>query len=224
MKGLGLHSSFGIDHALKASRRGPVIQLDLLKSSHQSLLLQWLSSELLVSVWFAPPCGTASRAREIPMSPSEHGPPPLRTSDSPDGVSSLSAKELERVQKANCLYSFTTMCCLHLSQLSKPWVVENPSRSLYWDTSFWQDVHELCQPDYFQFHACMHGGRRRKCTTLACFQHPAMFSLAVSCDNQHEHEPWGVITHGERQLHFATADEATYPVLLCQRAAKLSVL
>ena len=152
MKGLGLHSSFGIDHALKASRRGPVVQLDLLKSSHQSLLLQWLSSELLVSVWFAPPCGTASRAREIPMSPSEHGPPPLRTSDSPDGVSSLSAKELERVQKANCLYSFTTMCCLHLSQLSKPWVVENPSRSLYWDTSFWQDVHELCQPDYFQFH------------------------------------------------------------------------
>ena len=57
----GLGRSVGIDHVRLASRRGKVIQLDLLLPSHCQLLWKWLRAPGLVAVWLAPPCGTASR-------------------------------------------------------------------------------------------------------------------------------------------------------------------
>ena len=56
-------------------------------------------------VSLAPPCGTASMAREIKRG--DGGPPPLRSKEYPDALPSLSGKNAERVAAANALYSNT---------------------------------------------------------------------------------------------------------------------
>ena len=62
----GLKRSVGVDNVRVPRRKGKIIQLDLLLLSHQGLLWKWLGSPGLAAVWLAPPCGTSSRAREIP--------------------------------------------------------------------------------------------------------------------------------------------------------------
>ena len=67
------------------------------------------------------------------------------------------------------------------------------------------------------FSACMHGSRRNQRTCL--LSSPGLFSsLAVDCDNRHEHLPWTVAQPG-CSLPFAAAREAEYPPLLCARMA-----
>ena len=57
---------------------------------------------------------------------------------------------------------------------------------------------------------CMFGGRRLKKTALLSNNH-LTHALAVQCDGQHEHLPWGVV-EGE----FATKQESTYTDLFCR--------
>ena len=84
-------------------RKGKIIQLDLLLLSHQGLLWKWLGSPGLAAVWLAPPCGTSSRAKEIPL-PWEDEPHALRSVEYPEGLPGLGPSDAERVAKANELY------------------------------------------------------------------------------------------------------------------------
>ncbi len=54
----------------------------------------------------APPCGTCSLARSIPIPGDADAPRPLRSLLEPDGFSSLSGQDLIRVSQANVLYQF----------------------------------------------------------------------------------------------------------------------
>ena len=60
----------------------------------------------------APPCGTMSRAREIPLPQwlKDKGIPepyPLRSTQHPQGLPGLDGTDLIKVQKANALAAFT---------------------------------------------------------------------------------------------------------------------
>ena len=67
------------------------------------------------------------------------------------------------------------------------------------------------------FHACCHGGRRRKHT--GWLSTPGVFDqLAAQCQNDHDHLPFGVSSK-QGKWHFDTSDERVYPRLLAQRAA-----
>ena len=73
--------------------------------------------------------------------------------------------------------------------------------------------------DRVTFHMCMHGGRRAKNTRLLAT--PDLYSqLAIACDAQHDHAPWGITKVGN-SLQYDTAAEAEYPPLLCKRMADL---
>ena len=61
--GLG---GIAVDKVRKQNSRSTIYQLDLMQAADRELLEEWLSSPLLLWVHFAPVCGTASRAREIP--------------------------------------------------------------------------------------------------------------------------------------------------------------
>ena len=61
---------------------------------------------MLVYVHMGPPCGTASRAREIRASRSSHGPPPLRSTQFPEGLPRLTGPNKTRVDQANRLIAF----------------------------------------------------------------------------------------------------------------------
>ena len=66
----------GVDHIRHKHAKGPDVSLDLASHEHQEILLAWISSGAVAAVAIAPPCGTASRAREIPQ---HGGPQPLRS-------------------------------------------------------------------------------------------------------------------------------------------------
>ena len=61
------------------------------------------------------------------------------------------------------------------------------------------------------FDACMHGGPRKKATALLHSSEVCLEQLGLRCKGGHKHFPWGLK---------ATAEERTYPDLLCKRLAK----
>ena len=65
----------------------------------------------------------------------------------------------------------------------------------------------------------MHGGERDKATALLhnCVD---LCQLEVLCDGQHPHKKWGV-SKTITGVKFDTSEEAEYPLLLCQRIARL---
>ena len=78
-----------VDHTTKRST-GLITILDLTKDEDLTFLMNFLKAELnvLVYIHLAPPCGTASAARGIPVPncPKEMQPEPLRSKDFPDGL------------------------------------------------------------------------------------------------------------------------------------------
>lgn len=96
-----------VDHTSKRST-GLITILDLTKDEELNFLLDFLQAELNVLVYIdlAPPCGTASAARGIPVSgcPEDMQPTPLRSKEFPDGLPGLPGLNQLKVEKANCLY------------------------------------------------------------------------------------------------------------------------
>ena len=90
--------------------------LDLTLESSQTILLKLLEEERIFSIWAAPPCGTASRAREKANKGGSKGkrhPPPLRSDAFPEGIPAALAGQppvlpldATRLQQANIIYDF----------------------------------------------------------------------------------------------------------------------
>ena len=122
----------------RSSPRAPVVTMDLTKKEPQGTLLRGIQEQKVAFVLMAPPCGTASKAREIPISkeklrPGQTAPAPLRSSEHPYGLPSLKDTDLLRVQLANELYAFTCRVATAASEVSVPWIVENPASSYFWE-------------------------------------------------------------------------------------------
>ena len=101
--------TIGIDyHFNKSIPEAFVIGIDLGAAEGQSLAWKWFHHPALFFAWWAPPCGTSTRAREKPG-----GPPPLRTDQHPDGIPGLAGRDAVRVAKANAVYAFCVNTCLY---------------------------------------------------------------------------------------------------------------
>ena len=153
-------TSFGIDH--KVTRpKSKVISLDLQNEHNQRLLLEWSSRPTCLWIHFGVPCGTASRAREIRMSDTHHGPLPVRSDQHPDGLPSwqLASSALVRLRAANRLHRLTVRIIRNLNPHAV-WSVENPSRSYLWQTSYFQQLLQSGEVFRFEYHMCMFGGLR----------------------------------------------------------------
>ena len=104
LKQLGIKHAFGVDHK-SSSEIAPIKIVDLTAEEGQ-----WCESPLLAGVFAAPPCGTCSLARNIPLydeyrSPIP-GPTPLRSETMPNGLPFLKAVGRPRIFSANRLYEF----------------------------------------------------------------------------------------------------------------------
>ena len=134
-------------------------------------------------VHFAPPCGTASRARLIQNS-EQNLPPPLRNDQYPNGVPWLTMGQQIRVDKANNLYSITCRLIRLCEDHQILWSCENPGRSFMWQTTPFQELFSTMQCLSTGLHHCMFGSSRRKLTRLvhniSSFHH-----LHQLCDNSH---------------------------------------
>lgn len=177
----------------------------------------------IVLIHLAPPCGTASRARERKIKPfAKRGfkePKPLRTDQHPDGIPGLQGKDKRKTEVANILYGVVRDIAILAKRLGIFISIENPANSLMWKTSFLSPLAEDSSYHRVLFHNCAHGGTRDK---LTCFLTDADFldSLALRCDGTHKHESWQpTVVRGKAV--FPTHLEAAYPHLLCQRIATL---
>lgn len=192
--------------------------LDLTKKKHQALVLDWIRHSLCCYVHMGVPCGTASRAREIRMSKKRHGPRPLRSVVFPDGIPGLKRLDLLRTALANVLYDFSSKIIFECQKCNVWWTIENPSNSLFWQTSFSLKVAKtLPALSAVSLQNCAYGGSRPKWATI-CGSLPGLSKLAKTCPGNHKHAPWGLLKV-RSHVQFATATEAEYPTKLCQAIA-----
>ena len=222
LKELGLVESFGVDHevnkAIATAKR-----LDLTVSRDQQIFKQWMRSPLVVGLFWAPPCGTCSLARNIQLRDAFgrkiQGPVPLRSSEFPEGLPGLQSKDRRRVSAANRLYEFLSEVIKEAIHRGLIIVVENPRSSIFWQTRFWKAVAKSF--NYTAHQACSYGGSRPKWTVLA-WNHDRFSQINLCCAGEspsHVHKPWGIV-HSEQGTHFSTSEEAAYPRGLARAIAK----
>ena len=204
--------SFGVDHVVSKQAAGSILQLDLVDPQCVDHLWKILSDPAVRYVHCAPPCGTATRARDIQF---PGAPAVLRTEARPQGVEGLEGLNAVRVAKANALYALVLDICKSCLREHKYFSCEHPSRSYLWLMPDWKEF--MCQADVRQtfFHHCEYGGDRRKGTRL--LHNIAKFdSLHRLCSGKHVHAGWGKI-----KSKWATSFETAYPWGLCKVMASL---
>ena len=201
---------------------------DLCTPEGVALLWSWLQNERVLAVFLAPPCGSASRARQIPLKRKRfghpergrHGPRPLRDDEHPNGFPNLSDSDNRRVSLANQLYFLTAQIVEWAVENGVIVCVENPQFSFFWTTTFWQQVAHLLQ--YSVFHSCQYGSARQKKTMLA-FNVNEFHAINATCRGQnskHKHAQWGF---NRKTKSFATAEETAYPMGLAKMIAMVIV-
>ena len=208
----GLYGSIAVDKVQKRGSRASIIRLDLTRDVDCHLLESWLSSDLLLWVHLAPVCGTASRAREIRIHPSD--PKPLHSSDYPDGLPNLDGRDELRVQIANRLFQVACMIFDKASQRGIFVAMENPKNSHFWGTSFFEALWKRWELWCSDFQVCMYGGERDKWTRLVA-NFRQIQQLDIVCNKAHKHAPWRFTRDAEGKQVWATSVESQYPRKLC---------
>ena len=197
----------------------PVVKLDLSKLEELSILVDLIDLGIVDVLTSAPPCGTASRARESPLN-SKHAPVQLRSSDFPYGLPSLEGKDLHRVTQANLVYDNLFILIKSMLDKGKFVIIENPLRSYLWDLpTFKSLLDEGCFDVCLQNCKFSVGEDARAKWSRFRTNIPSLQALKGPCTLKHNHLPWGVKEDGS----FATADEAAYPLQLCFQLAQAIV-
>ena len=206
-----------VDHSSKRSCGVDICIFDLANPAELEALLEYIrkDADRIALIWIAPSCGTASRARERPIPGQDTCPQPLRSEMQPDALDKLSGMDKYKVEMANLLYDAVLQIVECAVPLDICVGVENPTNSHYWNTTPTKKFIEKFGDRRVTFHACAHGGARDKLTTI--WQSKAYFdSLQLRCDKKHSHASWRPRMKDGR-MQYPTAEEASYPYLLCER-------
>ena len=217
-----------IDHEV-VQPFAPMVVLDLTTKSGTHILWDVLEAPGLEAIHLGLPCGTCSRARELPIPASLRKagvpePPPLRSAQYPLGLPNLALHHQRRVSSANALYRLAIEILVWCSEHGVVISIENPANSWLWAALVALALEHseaaaraLGRLTMVLFHACCHGSTRRKHT--GWLSTPGVYEqLMATCQNDHPHEPWGVKWQAGSWV-FDTSAEAHYPHLLAQRAA-----
>ena len=167
-----------------------------MEAANRELLEEWFSSPFLLWEHFAPVCGTASKAREIPRPEVNVAPRPLRSREHPLGLPTLSPGEQQRVDVANELFRYTCELfafCVRRGILA---TMENPRCSYLWMIPCVLELQRTYPLFATDFQACMYGSMRDKWTRIvASFQE--ITQLDAACDRSHKHLGWGFTTDAQ---------------------------
>ena len=205
----------------------PFIRIDLTSPEGQQRLWRLLKAGRVVYIHLAPPCGTFSKARNIPISKEQlrRGAPnvrPLRDAEHPAGlptsVIQMSATERIKVEKGNAIAELCAVVLAFCVQSGITASVENPSGSFIWDLPSFKAL--ASSTTRVDFDACMHGAARDKKTTLLCSD-DTFKSMEMKCDKSHKHKPWGLNQTDGGKWEFRTAEECEYPEQMCKTMASL---
>ena len=196
------------DHKAKV----PFVTLDLADESQCAILRELITAGDVQVIWAGVPCGTCSRAREIPLSSSRHGPKPLRSAEHPRGLPNLSPDDRARVNKANAIYDNVAKLILLLIQLGGLFVIENPRGSYLWLIDCIVEILNSAGVFIIDFQHCKWtpGPARAKWTRLVT-NIANLQRIEGPCTSDHEHLGWGISPEGK----FATSYESEYAPGMC---------
>ena len=205
-----------VDHARNKHKQWlPTITIDLAEPLEAQIISDLcLSTQPLEVLWAGIPCGTCSRAREIPITiHGRPGPKPLRSADFPRGLPNLAPWDQLKVSKANHIYDFVSTLIHRLIHADKVIIIENPRGSWLWELPQFSALLNsgFVDVDFQHCKWCPSSVKcRAKWTRLRTNCH-ALQQLAGPCRQSHVHLPWGF-----RDNTFATAGEAEYHAEMVQ--------
>ena len=201
----------------KHRTRVSAMKLDLSSKSQVAILSRLVEQGLVKVVWAAIPCGTASKAREIRLSKSHHGPKPLRSYEFPEGLPNLSPRDQERVKKANEIYDAVSDLLQLALDRGCLIAVENPRGSYVWEYKWYKkliSVKDIFDVDYQHCKWTPLLPCRPKWTRVRT-NIRQLVSMQGPCQQEHRHLGWGMDEDGK----FATSNETEYPDEMCSEAA-----
>ena len=203
----------------KRNRHKPrckIVSLDLSEDHAWDVLKYVIETCDVVAVHLAPPCGTCSKARGIPMPDGSPGPQPVRSQEFPLGLPGISELDQLKVDAANRLYERMGNFVKFLDEKGVAWVIENPTNSLLWELEFFKYAVE--HGTFAHCHACAFGGARPKKTSFLSNK-SSISMMQRFCEDvePHTHEPWGY----NPEQGFATALEAQYPSGMCEQLVRV---
>ena len=130
--------ALGVDHHLKRTKlKAAAVSLDLTQPWVQELIEKEVTMGRVSGIHLGPPCGTASRARNIPIKrklirKGAPNPQPLRSPSHPLGFPWLKGVNKLKVEAANRLYEFSAKIVQLCDKCNVLFTVENPHNSLMW--------------------------------------------------------------------------------------------
>ena len=149
-------------------------------------------------------------------------PLPLRNKDKPDGLTHLRTVDKRKLETANLVFEALCDLVTKAARAGVRCVLENPSDSLFWLTTWFRSLETLSPSSYWtSFPLCMHGGGRPKQVSLwSCSDF--LTPLSAVCPGEsadHCHKPW---VPGFRQgRHMNASLVFSLPELLCNRVVGL---
>ena len=200
--------------------RVKIVTMDLCKEGAWEKLEAIIREPGVHAVHFAPPCGTASRARDkaVPQWLQALGvpsPPPLRSMEYPWGIPEISSEyQVTKLEAANMIYRIVARgisLCLQLSIIVS---AENPFRSYFWEVPCIKPFKSHPALEWLLYDGCMVGGDRNKRSGLLATKGVFTSLFHRLCDERHQHAPWQARIVDGVPL-FDTASEAEYASLLC---------
>ena len=205
--------------------KGPFVNVDLTDEVAVESLFEKMSRDNVALVWVAPPSGTFSAIRAVPLPQRvrQEGcpePRPLRSHEFPLGLSGLSEIDDRKVARGNALARVAAKLAAWAIEHGLPFCVENPPSSILWSTPWFAELLNEKGVFFVRFQACMFGGSRDKKTALLTNWAPAV-RLIKACDKKHQHAAWGTRWSKGRGLHLNKAEDAEYPEGFCDTFAAL---
>eukprot|EP00435_Cladocopium_sp_Y103_P074060 s119_g46.t1 len=139
---------------------------------------------------------------------------PERSMEYPMGIPDLSPSDQVKVDQANVLYQNCFAFAQTLVQDGDTVTIENPGNSWLWELPCAAPLLDQC--NFVDMDACMHGGTRKKFTSLLTNKNEFAI-MGVRCDDSHDHEAWGL----DENSTFNTSKEAQYPPGFCESYCKV---
>ena len=133
-----------------------------------------------------------------------------------NGLLSLTFLERIKISKANKLYHLTAKLVRWAVQEGCLFCVENPQFSLFWQTTFIQDIMRLMQ--FTTFQSCQNGSTRPMRTMLGfnAVEFETINKMCPGVTDSHKHDAWGTVAGDQK---FATSLETAYPMKLARMIA-----
>ena len=219
VKAEGMHV-LAIDHARNEHKsKIPNVVIDLSNVEQSQIIIDLIRSGQVEGLSAGIPCGTASRARNIPLPGGERGPVPLRSAEQPWGLPNLSSANQLRVDKANAIYRNVALIIQTAIEFKVLVFIENPRGSFLWDIPFYKNLLAQGFVDV-DFQHCRWNpssmDSRAKWTRFRT-NCASLIQCAGICTQKHAHLPWGRDAGG----NFNTKVEAEYSDGMCAALAPI---